>query len=342
MIPHLLGRARRIAERISEAVVPGPIILYYHRVTEAARDPQLLCVRPDQFERHMALIAERARGRALRDLVADQASGRLTAGDVVVTFDDGYVDNLTVAAPILRRYGIPATFFVSTGLLGTRRQFFWDELARLLLEAPRVPPVIEVSVAGQIHRFPFADQDEPTAAEWTVLQPATRDRQRAYGTLCSLLAGCSPTERESVVAAVALQVGAGRDGPDAARMMTPAEVRALDALPGLEVGAHTVGHPSLARLPDEDQRAEIAGSKSALEEILGRPVPLFAYPFGGAGDVSPTTRRLVGEVGFDAACSTAAGVVQRRSDRLHLPRILVRGLDEAAFVRHVLARAGKR
>lgn len=332
---------KRIARRISERLNPGPIILYYHRIADEIYDPQLLCVSPDKFERHMALLSELVRPRALTDLVSDLDSKRLSPCDVVVTFDDGYVDNFRVAAKILNRYSIPATFFVSTGLLGTRRQFYWDELSRLILESRWLPRIIEISIAGQVQKFIFEDKDEPSTPDWTVLHPAVRDRQKAYLKICSLLVGLTPMERELVVADIVSQIGFNRDGPEASRVMNHDELRTIDAMSGLEIGAHTVSHPCLAKLSEADQHVEIIESKNTLEAILGHRVSHFTYPFGGTRDVSPLSHRLIREIGFNAACSTFDGVVRNNSDRLQLPRILVRNWDQETFISRILMRTGR-
>src|SRR5436190_558012 len=101
----------------------------YHRVAEVERDRHQLCVRPDRFEAQVAWLAERVDVVPLERALQPAASPR-----VVVTFDDGYADNATVAAPILERHGVPATMFVVSGVVGSQADFWWDELERLVME----------------------------------------------------------------------------------------------------------------------------------------------------------------------------------------------------------------
>ena len=99
------------------------------------------------------------------------------------------------------------------------------------------------------------------------------------------------------------------------------------------IGAHTVSHALLSALPRSDQEREIQSSKIVLEEILGRPVSTFAYPFGARGDYTAQTAELVRQARFDLACANSPATVWRRSDSFQLPRLLVRDWDGETFER---------
>ena len=141
------------------------VILMYHRVAPAGIDPWRLLVTPEHFAEHLEVLRRTTTPLPLRRLVAEYASGRLPERAVAVTFDDGYVDNLTVAMPLLAAADISATVYVATGNTGTAREFWWDALTRALLlptvlpselEAPplpfridRSPPVSEPMIKGK-------------------------------------------------------------------------------------------------------------------------------------------------------------------------------------------------
>ena len=99
----------------------------------------------------------------------------------------------------------------------------------------------------------------------------------------------------------------------------------------IEIGAHTVTHSVLAALTPSSQREEIKESKRFLEELLGRKVASFAYPYGRRCDYSEQSVALVREAGFAHACSNFAGVVGRNSDLFQLPRVQVRDWDGDEF-----------
>ncbi len=103
------------------------LILCYHRIAEDVDDPLYLRVHPDNFAAHLEEIARWREPSTLSNLSVSSRRPR-----VVVTFDDGYRDNLDVALPIAEAKGIPITVFITSGMLGDRNGFWWDRLAALL------------------------------------------------------------------------------------------------------------------------------------------------------------------------------------------------------------------
>src|SRR5690242_15873348 len=112
----------------------NPIILMYHRVTELAVDPWGLAVAPEIFNKQLAVISDLCAPLPMIDFAHRLINGNLPTNALGVTFDDGYVDNLLIAKPILEEEKIPATVFVATGSIGSKKGYWWDELAALLLD----------------------------------------------------------------------------------------------------------------------------------------------------------------------------------------------------------------
>lgn len=159
-------------------------------------------------------------------------------------------------------------------------------------------------------------------------------RRAAMDALIGHLKYRSTSERSALVERVgeALQVLLPRN-----LMMSPAQVRRLHD-EGMEIGAHTVNHPILATLGEDEARAEIVGSRRALEEITGSPVTLFAYPNGKPGrDYGRQHVQLVREAGFAAAVSTIGGIAHRNSDLFQLPRFSPWGKDPLRLGLRLLA-----
>jgi peptidoglycan/xylan/chitin deacetylase (PgdA/CDA1 family) len=113
------------------------------------------------------------------------------------------------------------------------------------------------------------------------------------------------------------------------------EVRALAGTELVDIGAHTVTHPALAALPAALQRDEVTQSKAHLEELLGRPVRWFAYPYGSSGTYTEESVGLVRQAGFAAACSALPGPVELRADRFQLPRVQVYDWDGDELARRL-------
>jgi len=273
-------------------------ILIYHRVLAAA-DP-MFPGEPDaaRFAAMVAHVKQRFHVLPLDDAIARLRSGTLPSRALALTLDDGYADNLDVAAPILRRHGVPATVFVATAYLDGR--CMWNDV---VIEACRTTTRAEVDLE-------FAGLGRRGVG-------GIAERRALADDLLGKLKYLTLDERDAAAARVAEAAGTE---PARGLMMSPAGVRDL-ARYGVAVGAHTCRHPILAETPDADAWREITDSRRVLEEITGKPVPLFAYPNGKPErDYRAQHVRMVREAGFAAAVSTAPGAASPASDVFQLPR----------------------
>ena len=333
-----IGRLRQTARRLRGSFVPTALILVYHRVAEIPSDPQLLCVAPDHFGEHMEILRRKYRPVRLQPLAGARQNGDRARRSVAVTFDDGYADNLYAGKPLLERFDVPATVFVTSGYIGEQHEFWWDELDRLLLQPGTLPDILHLSINGSVHRWELSQEahyGEETYwryRAWSVLEEGDLGvRQRLYRSLCGLLRPLPGKERREVLGQLRSWADIDPAGRQTHRTLTPAEVMHLGAGDLIEVGAHTVSHPVLSILSPSAQRAEIEGSKRHLEDIVGHPVAAFAYPYGSRSDYTAETVTIVKDAGFACACSNFSDVVWRGSDRFQLPRVLVRDWDGDEF-----------
>jgi len=337
-----IGRLRRTARRVTNMFVPHAIILLYHRVSELPLDPQLLCVTPQHFAEHLEVIRDCGRTiqvKALGEALQHRSSGRCS---VVVTFDDGYADNLYNAKPLLERFDIPATVFVTTGYVGSKREFWYDDLERILLHAGPLPETLRLKLSDHWYQWELGAQvacgeaGDAGTREWNVSRKENPTvRHGLYRSLFQILQPLPDTERQKILKKLASWAGMDTIHRRTHRTLTPQEVIGLADGGLVEIGSHTVTHPVLSALPLIAQRAEMDGSKACLEEILGRPVASFAYPFGGRSHYTEQTVAAVREAGFERACSNFAGTVRRGTDRWQLPRFLVRDWDGGEFARNL-------
>lgn len=303
----LLMAVRLVQNRLR----PPVLILLYHRVTRLESDPQLLAVSPANFFDQMRYLKENF---ALARLEEDWS--RIDKPAVVVTFDDGYADNALEALPILEELQVPATFFVATGEIGGDREFWWDEVERLLLTERKYPSYLELQMDGK-------------AGRWETATPS--QRARCYQELLPLLRRDLPESRERQLERLRLWAGAGEPGRVTHRVISVEELCRLASSPQVTVGAHTVTHSSLSALTASRQREEIAGSKERLEELTGKPVELFSYPFGSRRDYTVETVSLCRESGFARTCSAFPGQWRAGTDLQQLPRQIVRDWDLETF-----------
>lgn len=273
-------------------------ILIFHRVHERA--DELFPDEPDavRFEQRMRWVRDWFNVLPLADGIERLFAGTIPSRAMAITFDDGYADNERVAAPILRRLGLPGTFFVATQFLDGG--CMWNDD---IIEAVRrcVSPRLDASAVG--------------LGELALASAA--DRRAAVDAILVRAKHLEGTDRVRVTRAIIAAAGSGEiPGP----MMRPDQLRSLRGM-GMDIGAHTVSHPILTRLPPAQARAEIAQGKQQLESILGEPVRLFAYPNGvPCQDYASEHVQMVRECGFSAAVSTAWGAARATSPRFQLPR----------------------
>ena len=323
---------RLLRRRPSRSARVGGLILLYHRIASPEVDPQLLCVGPERFAEHLEVLRQTVQLTTLDNVRHEDDRPR-----VAITFDDGYADNLLAAAPPLTAHDVPATVFVTTGAVGSGREFWWDELERLLLLSPSLPETVRLDVGDETLALPAGGSaTEGPERDWNVLSvDDPSPRHAAYRLLSARLRGLRPEQRDAALAELAAQAGADRAARPSHRALTAAELDQLDALEAIDIGAHTVDHPLLAALPAAEQRDEIERSKSALEDRLGHPVRSFSYPYGSSGDYGRDAVQAVSAAGFDSACANVEGLVGPRTDRFQLPRFIVRDWDGDEFERRL-------
>ena len=275
------GRAQRlveIAERLGvvrslrglhDRRNPALTILAYHRVmpTDALDsypfDQELISATPGQFDSQMRYLREHLRPIALNDVIAHVEQGTpLPPDSVAVTFDDGFADTYRYAFPVLQRYQIPATVFVSTGYVESGEPF-WFELASYLVY--RLPP----------HSLELQDGTRhPTGDSWTA---RTASLRRVH----SILKDLPNASRLQIIDdwkrryANELTHGASFHS----QPISWSQIIEM-AASGIAFGSHTVTHPNLTRLTDEDLHRELTESKHALESMLQKPIDTIAYPIG--------------------------------------------------------------
>jgi peptidoglycan/xylan/chitin deacetylase (PgdA/CDA1 family) len=300
---------------------PRALVLVYHRVGERGVDPWHLTIEPEIFAGQMETLAREWCPLSVAELIAGFERRRLPERAVAVTFDDGYVDNLEVAAPILLEHGIPATLFVATDLVDAGGPPWWDELASLL-EPAGLPPALTLSSIGDQWQIPpLAAGERRSAANapqpWEA-EPGTRLRA-FYEVWLALRARDAPT-REAALVEIAEWAAVPR--PSGRVLLTWEQLREFAALPGFRLGAHTLTHPDLPNCSPEDARAEIAGGADRLRAQLGVTVDQFAYPYG---TWTRSVARLVAELGFSAAYTTDGTAILWSSSRHALPRVPAEG-----------------
>ena len=291
---------RTFGNRLSPAGKPARLsILIYHRVL-AEIDP----IFPNEptssgFEQQILHLKNVFNVLPLYEAVQRLKAGTLPARAACITFDDGYADNLSLATPILKKHGLPATFFIATAYLNGGRMF-----NDTVIEAIRLSPLSTLNLeALGFGSFNIADH----AA-----------KANAIGRILPQVKYLPLDVREQMVARIA-ELAQCSSLPNNL-MMTTEQLQALHAA-GMEIGGHTARHPIIAKLDADAVRQEITAGKTFLEQTLNTRSRLFAYPNGKPGtDYLPEQAGIVRDLGFDAAVSTQYGSATQSSDVFQLPR----------------------
>ena len=311
---------------------PKPLILMYHRIADELVDHWGLAVSPTHFEEQLQVLRRTRHPFPLTDFVRNLKSGTLPSDAVALTFDDGYVDNLVAGKPRLAAADVPATVFLATGYLDRPGEFWWDELARLILLEGGLQK-IELVIRGETVHIELGTET-PVREDGTIRVASLRRRETALTPIWQSLRHLEDHERELAMAEIRSAFATSDDCTSRGRAMTREEVRALATDGLVTIGAHTVTHPVLSKLGFNACSREVTESKLACEALIGAPVAGFAYPFG---DLDAKTREAVVAAGFAFACSTQHEPAVPGSDAFALPRIHVYNWGGDAFDRALLA-----
>ena len=218
----------------------------------------------------------------LSDFIDRLRGGKpLTKQHICITFDDGYENNATVAAPILKEMGIPAIFFVTTGFLGGTTRLWVD-------------------------RFETA---------YAVLT----GKKESDAVVRSRLKQMSPNDREAYLKDIEVRTGTANTIHPLHRSMTWEQARRL-LDDGFEIGAHTVTHPILGRCDPKVMVHEITESKRVIEQRCGISCPHFAHPNGQPDDWNDAVMQAIRLAGFESCLTTIRGEVRTDDDPFTLKR----------------------
>jgi peptidoglycan/xylan/chitin deacetylase (PgdA/CDA1 family) len=293
-------RGRRLRHRRSSA---DAVVLVYHRIGPPGTAGGGLTVQRSRFAEQLQALRAQFRPLHLADLVEALTGGVIPRRSVAITFDDGYLDNLHEAKPLLETHGLPATVFVVSGYVGSGRRFWWDELERVCFARPDVPGRVELEIGG-------------TKRSWRVVAGA--ERRDLYRSLRDAFGPLEEAERDELL--VQLRAWSGVGEPAELETLTADQLLQLADGGLIEIGAHTITHPRLSAVPRDRQLEEIRGSMRQLRELLDRDVLLFSYPFGAHDRTAAASARAAGVA---CACTIAPQGVSASTDRYRLPRLPV-------------------
>jgi peptidoglycan/xylan/chitin deacetylase (PgdA/CDA1 family) len=229
----------------------------------------------------------------------------------LISFDDGYRNNLLYAAPVLRKFGISSLFSVVTGLIGTANVLWTETVNFCVLDWPgKTMPFPQKEGGYKAVPLPSASEDRVRMAH-TVRQACKEMDSEALEQYLCLLRSEVPSARMDLY-------------DELLAFMSWDEVRTLNSQ-GFAIASHTVNHPILSRIPDAELRRELSKSKQRIEDEIGVPCHWLVYPNGQKPDYSPEVFRRAREVGYKMGFTARGGYGRLGSELFEIDRIGVPG-----------------
>lgn len=293
------------------------VIFTLHRVLP--EDPAdfspnaILQVRPDFLE----FVIQRVRELRIDIVDLDEAIRRIETPErtrpfVVFTFDDAYRDNLRYALPILRRNQCPFTLYVPTALVDGVGEVWWQALEDIIARQDAVA----VTYMGETDYIPTK---------------SLREKNEAYDGLYARMRVMPEPDRVQLIRALGGQYGLDLDAHCRELIMDWTELKIFAAEQLCTIGAHTVHHYELAKLPAAEARSEIEQSIRIIKAQFGIAPIHLSYPIGGKASAGEREFALARDLGLRSAVTTRpGGLYHRHKDSLHaLPRVSLNGLFQA-------------
>lgn len=279
-----------------------PVLIFmYHRIDNDINKELALQVTLHNFEQQLIYIKKKYTVLRLNEKwsVAKKAGA-------VLTFDDGYADNFLHALPLLEKYNIPATFFITTEHIGTSREFWWDHLAS--------------DYANCDTHFYIPEIEEKVSKS-----------DYSYKKLADLILNLKNPEKEKWLETFESLNQIAFKARDGYRSMSASELKTLANHPLADIGLHTHHHYLLGTLSEEEQKKELLLSIEKLQDLIGKPIDYFALPHGSYNE---TTEKLAKEMGLKGILlanngySNSTNKLSGKMNRIFMPDLIGKPLEK--------------
>ncbi len=275
----------------------------YHRIAKVKFDPWDLCVTPENFEQQLDVLSKRYRVIPLDELIDQLKKGRFFKNAVSITFDDGYIDNYTVAKPLLEKFNLPATFFIPTLNVGKNKEYWWDELEQIISNAESNSSIL-IQIGGSKFQYKFEAQS----------------RLKCYMEIWEKLLPEPHIEQQRVLDGLRSQLNIPEDLRADYWCMDANAIKEISRSHLFNVEAHTFSHPALSYHSKQFQEEELRIGQQQLSVLSGQPVRFIAYPYG---NYNAATTALASQY-YKAAFTTEEKMVTRTSEKYKLGRFMVK------------------
>ena len=327
-----------IEKRIKYFFRRQALILMYHRIASSAMDPWELAVSADNFEQHLQVLKKNYIVEPLPQLVEELKKKKIKKKCIAISFDDGYTDNYFTAKPLLEKYNLPATFFITSKNIDSKNEFWWDELAWILLQKPELPQTLSLEIKGHSFFYDLAEETLLTEEllnrhkNYVAYNPETL-RSGLYFKLWEYFSPMPVQEQLQLLDQIRIWAGVAEASRPEYCCISSHQIKEISASFLFTIGAHTTSHPALPYHEKEMQQEEILSNKNCLENITKKKIDLFAYP---SGKYNELTVEIVKQLYFKAAFTTSAAVIKQHSDPFTLGRFQVNNWNAGQFKQMLL------
>lgn len=315
------------------------LVLMYHRVATLKSDVWDLAVSPENFEQQLQLLKESKNVIPLKELIERIKHNRLKRNCIAITFDDGYADNYQIAKPLLEKYQLPATFFITSVNLDKSVEFWWDELEQLILFAKVLPTQFKQYVAGikvNVNLLEEAQLSESLYNKhcfWKAFkQDMPSSRSKLFLTLWQLLKPLPAEELQQQLQYIRDWAGLPGGSRETYRCLTGKQLQKLAQCKLFDIGAHTASHTALGGHAKIYQQSELVENRNLLQDITGKKVSLLSYPYG---NYNTDTLALAADLKFDAAFTTEERAITKQTSSYQIGRFQVPDLGVLDFERTI-------
>lgn len=321
---------QRKVHRLTSHWKKKAVVLCYHRIAGYDIDPWNSFVTPENFDEQLHILSRHFNVVSLSDLVTDfdKVATRKT---VCLSFDDGYLDNFSVARPLLKKHNLPASFFIASSFIGGDRLFWWDELTDIILRSPALPMKLSLTINQQQFLFDLGEDAILTPevsqkiVEWKYYRQPPSKRCALYLDLWKILRTLVPTEQQRVMNDLRNWCGCFKASDYVEKLpMSESQLQALGEDPLFTVGLHTHNHVAMELHPAMLQEQEIVENQLRLQRILNKDIDIIAFPHGSYNEDSIS---LVKRHGLRAGFTSKKRLMTVGGDRYTLGRFSVRDWD---------------
>ncbi len=309
----------------------------YHHIADLQSDVWDIAVSPSNFEQHLEVLNQQKNVVSLYEMIDILQTNTLKHDAIAISFDDGYLDNYTTAVPLLKKYDLPATFFITSKQPGHSDFFWWDELEYIFLFAENLPGYFEMIIDSKTIKATLDNETLLSPAlqakheKWNACEelPPTK-RGELFYKVWEVLKPLSTSQQSQYLSKIKTWSNATMPAESLYKVMSTDQVLAVANDSLFSIGAHTQTHIALGFHDYDTQKNEIEGNRNYLKTVTEKNIDLLAYPYG---NYNTATQDICSECGLKAAFTTESLHIATLTQPYRLGRFKVENDNGKIFKR---------